>query len=179
MSGGGPGRERSAQLHLAEEWARALGNVTGQTEGTDPTGQPVTALTIQHGPAVMIVVEQNQVIGLLAGMEFPAELRTQVAQLPQKTQEKILYTIKQVLLEAPRIAWQMQPPTVTRMGELNKLQLSVFMRLDEKNAETFNRFADAIQELTALVVRIGVVIGQVFTGASTGGNEAPNASIYR
>lgn len=157
----------------------ALGNTTGRTEGSDPNGKRVIALTIQHGAALLVAVEQNEVLGLLASMEFPKDLRDQVSQLPKKTQEKMLYTIKQVLMETPRIAWQMQPPTLTIMGELDKLQLSEFMRLDEDNPETFNRFADAIQELSTLVVRVGTVVGQLFTGASTGGGESPNASIYR
>ncbi|MCI4326745.1 MAG: hypothetical protein L3K16_03800 [Thermoplasmata archaeon] len=166
-------------MEIAEKWASTLGDTTGQTDGADPKGSRLTALAIQHGPATLIVAEQNEVIVLIAGLEFPAQLRAQVNQLPQKTQEKILYTIKQVLMENARVAWQMQPATVTRLGELGKLQLSIFMRLDEKNTETFNGFADAIQELTTLVVRVGVVVGQVFTGGSTSGNEVPNASIYR
>jgi hypothetical protein len=179
MEGRQTGSQLSPQLRLAEKWAKELGNVTGQTEGTDPGGNKLPALTIQHGAALLIAVEQNEVLGLLAGMEFPATLREQIGLLPPKTQEKMLYTIKQVLMDNPRVAWQMQPPTTTRMGELDKLQLSAFMRLDGKNVETFNRFADAIQELTTLVVRVGVVVGQIFAGASTGGSEPPNSSIYR
>ncbi len=133
---------------LAEEWAKALGNTTSWVEGTGPSGTPVPALSIQHGPAGLVVIEPNGVLGVLAGMEFGGELKTQIARLPSKIQEKMLYTVKQALMECPRIAWQMQPPTVTRMGDLNNIQLSTFMQIDRNSKETFNRFADAIQELT-------------------------------
>lgn len=168
-----------AQLILADEWAVALGNTTGRTEGRDPDGNVVLAVTIQHGPAALLAVEQNGVLGLLAGMELAGELKEQIARLPSSIQEKLLYTVKQALMECPRVAWQMQPPTVTRMGELSSLQLSTFMRIERDSRETFNRFADAIQELSTQLVKVNIVMGQVFAGPSTGVADASHTNLYR
>lgn len=169
----------SAHLQLAEEWAIQLGNTTGRADGKDPEGNPVTALTIQHGPVQLLAVEQNGVLGLIGGIEFQDELRSQVARLPAKTQERMLYAVKQALVDCPRVAWQMQPPTVSRMGELVGLQLTSVQRIERDAADTFNRFADAIQELTTLVVKVNLILGQIFAGATTSGNTEAAGSIYR
>ena len=117
-------------------------------------------------------------LSCLPGMEFVGDFKTQVARLPSRIQEKMLFTVKQALMECPKMAWQMQPPTVTKMGDLNTIQLSILMQLDKGSKETFNRFADAIQELTTQLVKIGVVMGQVFAGSSTGVAGDSHTRIY-
>ena len=143
-------------------------------QGTDPHGQVVPAIGIQHGPAKILVVERDGFLTMVAQIDIPAPMRESLSRFGIQLQEKMLETLKLAFMDVPRVGWTILPPSSTRIDQVERVLITELLRISESDIGSFNRFCDAIQELTTLVVRAI----QVYTAPSKG-STSPNSPMYR
>jgi len=87
-------------------------------------------------------------------MAVPASLRAILSRLGEDSQRQLNDAIQAALLSNPRTAFQFSgdPKSVT---SIEVIQLEQVFRLDEQDRSSFNRFADAVQELVVGLNKVG------------------------
>ena len=73
--------------------------------------------------------------------------------------------LSQVLSENPRLGWALNPPTTATIGDLEGIRLTETFQVSESEVQSFNRFADAVQEVITAAARASAVFGQLMLGA--------------
>lgn len=156
----------SPQLDLAAKWALALELNVEPLAATDAEGHPVPGLVLSGPLLKYVVVEAKEVLLLLCDLTVPDQVRSGTAKLQKKLQEEMLIALRQALSDSPRLGWSLIPPTTTKISDLAQVRLSERLRLDESQVASFNRFADAIQEISTAAVRSGEVFGPLMMGST-------------
>ena len=157
----------TAQLELVGRWATELGNKVSQTEATNPAGQSVPALQVQHGVVTLLVVDQSGTVAVLSIIQFPPEARKITRQLSNDVQERLLNIMRNAMMDNPRTGWTITPPTATRAGDVEVIQLVQLLRIDEQGTQSFNRLADALQELATMTIKVGSFYGGALRPGAT------------
>jgi hypothetical protein len=147
------------QLQLAEKWLKEIGNEVAPAEATSQQGETFPALQVKHGQVALMVIDRNGVLSVLSILQIPPELRQTTQQLSNETQEQMLAVLRGALMENPRTGWTLFPPTVTRVGDLQAIQLNQLLKITGDESAAFNRLADAMQEVVTLTIKIGSIYG--------------------
>jgi len=175
--------DESPQLALARRWAVQLGNTVEPVQATDAQGDAVAAFGVRHGPIQLIILETpTGVLTVLAVITIPPELRQTIGRLPPEFQAKMQETLKLAFMDCPRVGWNLIPPTATLIGMVERFDLSENLRIVDSDVASFNRFADAIQEVVTLAVRGQQVYSTVFVGGPGPPSRATSphdTQIYR
>lgn len=171
------------QLQLAEKWLREIGNEVSPADATSQQGETFPALQVKHGQVTVMVIDRNGVLTVLSVLQIPPELRQTTQQLSNETQEQMLAVLRGALMDNPRTGWTLFPSTVTRVGDLQAIQLNQLLKIIGDEASAFNRLADALQEVVTLTIRIGSIYGGVLRpGASLpvsrSGHDSGHDRIY-
>lgn len=146
-------------LELAEKWAMGMGCQTARITATLPDGTVEPALSIKRGQFVIFCKEQSGALLLLAILEIPSESRSRLRMLDKPTKDKLLTALKLAIMQNERTGFSLFPEDIQSVDELQKFSLSQIVRLSESDTSSFNRFADAIQELTTGIVRSMMAFG--------------------
>ncbi|MCI4332603.1 MAG: hypothetical protein L3K01_02565 [Thermoplasmata archaeon] len=172
--------ELSPQLETARKWALALGNEVEITTITDMANTKRPAIGIKHGSIGLLAAEINGTLSVAALLGVPPDFRTASSMLPADLRFQMLESVRQALMDCPRVGWTLLPQTTASIEQLEALQMLELMRLADGDVQSFNRFADAIQELVTMVVRVQSVFGALLAGGprSTGPSSAAR-EIYR
>lgn len=155
--------EPSALLRLAEEWAKSLGNETAWGTGQRADGTSVPALALKHGIFILFCEDRAGILALTAMAEFPPEGRAQLRRLTEADEGKLAAALKAALTQNPRSGFSFFPPDFRHLFELQRLALEQHLKISSEDVSTFNRFADAIQELCSGMMHAGLVVGSVMT----------------
>lgn len=171
-------------LQVVERWAREMGNEVAPASATNQAGQTLPALSVKHGAVTLLIVDQNGVLGVMSLTQIPPELRQATESLSNEIQERILNALRSGLMDNPRTGWTLVPSTVTRISELEAIQLIQLLRVAEQGIEGFNRLADAIQEIVTMTIKLGTIYGGALKpGAalppSTAKKTSDHNPIYR
>ena len=136
-----------------------MGNEVAPASATNTAGQTLPALSIKHGAVTLIIVDQNGVLAVMSLINIPQEIRQATQSLSNEIQERILSALRSGLMDSPRTGWTLVPPTVTRVDELEAIQLFQLLKVAEQGVEGFNRLADAIQEVATMTIKLGAIYG--------------------
>lgn len=147
------------QLVLAEQWAKQMGKKVNRVDATLPNGKKIPILTIMHGTRAVLVSTRNEVIFIFIIIEIPEEIRNRLDKLDMAKQEKILLSLEHQLLSNARTAYRLEPQMLKKVSELKKIIVEQSIRISNKDQSSFNRFADAIQEVITVGVRAMLVFG--------------------
>ena len=125
----------------------------------DPAiGRNLPSLSVELGTLRFNAVEDpGMAIVLIFSIQPGDEVIRAANNLSRENQEKVLLLLKTALMENQRLAWALQPPTVTALGELRGIQLTQRFRVREDDPSTYNRFHDAFQELVTAQVKIQIL----------------------
>lgn len=148
-------------LTLAEKWARDLGNVTARISGTTPDGHEIPALSIKHGVFTVFCREEAGALHFSAILDIPADARSQLRKLDAPSQTRLLTTLKVALMENPRTGFGFFPVEFQRVYEIQKISLDQVVKISPDDSSTFNRFSDAIQELSTGLLKTVMVFSPV------------------
>jgi hypothetical protein len=165
-----------AQIELVRRWATMLGNTVESTTMTNALGVSAPGLKIQHGNTGLAAVEVNGVVGVMAMLGIDPALRALVRGLSQEIQERMLSLVRNTLSETPRNGWTLFPTTVSRIGDLEAIQIVQLLRVEETDISSFNRLSDAIQELATATVRVQAVYGTVVPSSAGPKTPSPDKS---
>jgi len=147
------------QLVLAEQWAKQMGKKVDRVEVTLPNGNKIPILAIMHGNRAVLISTQHEVIFIFITIEIPKDIRKRLDNLDIAKQEKILLSLEHQLLSNARTAYRLEPQIVKKVSDLNKIIVEESIRISNKDKSSFNRFADAIQEVITVAVRAMFVFG--------------------
>ena len=160
-------------LLLAEKGARAMGNQTRLVEiakgGRDRGG----LLVVMHGDQPALVREQMECISVFILMDIPDELVVEIAKLPSEYQKRLEVNLRGALLSHGRTAFALWPIRLRSIGELRRISIEQTLRISEEDPSSFNRYADAIQEVVTTTARVSKVLAPLFaSGGDSGGTSA-------
>ncbi len=158
-------------LDLAVKWAQELGNTAVVISGTYPDGRVIPAIAIKHGMFTVVCREGEGGLHLQGIMDIPPEARSQLRSLDAGSQSKLLTTLKGALMDNPRSGFGFFPVEFKHVYELQKISLDQVVRLVSDDAGTFNRFADAIQELATGMYKAAMVFGPLRVSQSFPGSD--------
>ncbi len=159
------------QLALAEKWAKQLGNKVERGEATLVTGKKVPLLNITHGNKPIFVHEANEIITVWINIGIPEEVREKIKTLDPASSQKMLISLKSQLLSNARTGFRMNPSNYKEFSEIK--DFTVEQRIKIKDIGSFNRFADAIQEVVTVAVKALLVYGIISTTESTTSDQKP------
>jgi hypothetical protein len=146
-------------LELAREWAIELGNTTEHISATGPDGKVEPAISIQHGMFVIFCKEQGEALLLIAVAEVPPVTRARLRTLDEPIRQKLLTSLKLAVMQNERTGFNLLPVDLTSIEQLQKYSLSQTVRIARDSPETYNRFGDAIQEISSGLLRSLMAFG--------------------
>jgi hypothetical protein len=155
------------RLKLAEKWLKEIGNEVSPAEATNQQGETLPALQVKHGAVSVLVIDRNGVMTVLSVLQIPPELRLATQKLSNETQEQMLGVLRAALMDNPRTGWTLFPPTVTRVGDLQGIQMNQLFKIDGDQSAAFNRLADAMQEVVTMTVKVGSIFGGALRPGAT------------
>lgn len=163
-----------AQLQLVQRWVNALGMSTRQVEGTAPDGTKVAALEIHRGPNTIAafsppISEPFVILKLMVNL--PASLRATIGKLGADSRRQLSEAVFGALQSNPRSGYQLIPPGSQDLTDVQQFSLEQAVRVSENDAGTFNRLADAIQELVTGYVLAGRQIALFVKGPTVEGTS--------
>lgn len=154
----------SPQLQTVLAWARDLQLGIEPLEARDASGATLPGLALIRGQLRLSLLEIKGVLHLICDLNVPPQVRDATRKLKAKLQEEMLIALRQALSESPRVGWVLMPPTTARIGDLEQIRLTEAFRITAADPGTFNRFADAVQELATAALKAGGVYGQLMAG---------------
>ena len=146
------------QLALARRWFEQLGGKVSDVPLDLSVGRDLPSIAIDFGLAKLnAVVDKGGTLVILQTLKLSPEVVIAAKNMGRENQERVLLLLKNTLMENQRMLWALMPPTCTAIGELEAIQVMERMRISEEEVATFNRFQDAIQELSTLRVKVQVL----------------------
>ena len=168
-------------LTLAEKWAKQMGKEVERGKATLPDGKEIPVLFVSHGPRWVIIRKENDIIIINVFIEVPDEVRERIKTLDPTAQDRFLLQLKYQLLSNARTGWYPEPKTYKKPHELKKIIIEQRIRLSKMDHSSFNRYADALQEVVTVGVRVMILYG-IIPPESTGGESTdigpPPDSMY-
>ncbi len=151
------------QIDIAEPWLQSMGKPTRRTKLQVPGGVEIPGLEIHHGSFVLVAYsppgEESKFLVVKMFANLPASLRGQVGRLGDETRRQLTDDVFELLQANPRSGYAVMPQGVAEFSRIEQMSLEQVMRLDQSDNQSFNRLADAVQELVSGMTRIGRRIG--------------------
>jgi len=161
------------QLSLAEKWAQQLGNRVNSGEAALENGTKIPILGVDHGGRLVLVSEENETLIVSINITIPDEVRKKIKTIDKDTAQKILMSLQNQLLSNARTAFMMNPNKFENLSEITNISIQQRIKISLKDPSSFNRFADAIQEVVTVAVKTMLIYGIVSNTQSTSGNQKP------
>lgn len=144
-------------VELAERWARELGYPTDRTEGTRSDGSTVPSLVIQYGAVSLLCNEHEGTLRVLAVMDVSPETRAQLRKLDAGASAQLLSALKLALTQNPRGGFSCYPSGFRHAAEIEQISLHQRFKVADGDLGSFNRFLDALQEVSVGAIRLAAV----------------------
>jgi hypothetical protein len=147
------------QLLILRGWLDAMGATVQDVPIDLAVGRdrPSIQINFPDGIGLNAVEDKAGGVLLLLSMAPAPEVAQAARSLNAENQEKLLLVLKNNLLSVHRLSWQLEPVTVTRLGQLQRIVLYERFRVEESDASTYNRFQDAFAELSTVRTMIRVL----------------------
>lgn len=160
-------------LATAQKWATDLGNQVTQVTAQRPGGPPEPALQIKHGAYVLFAKLGTEagVLVIMAIADLPPEFRARLARLDEESKIKLYVALKFALVQNSRDAFEIHPVTSKNIAEVERFGITQMLRVEEGDTASFNRLADAIQELVTGLARASMALGPVQGDSGTNVNS--------
>ena len=159
------------QLELALQWAKDMDKEVKIIEAETADSRRVPVLQVFHGKRWVIVSAKASSVSVVVPLKIPESARKKITKLPDNIQEKAIFMHRQQLLSYGRIGYILTPLGVRKLGDVEGVLIEEVLRLSPREYSTFNRFADAVQE----VITAGVWVLHFIGGMSSG--EEPAESV--
>jgi hypothetical protein len=117
--------------------------------------------------------------------DVPKEVKDRLAKLSPELQQQVLVTFVDRLLRHPRSGYAVQPVGFKGLHQMDRWVVTQVVRVDEEDPGTFQRFADALQEVATVFMGAGMVLAAVMQrpppGADSGSSATapPPPGMYR
>ena len=151
-------------LELAAKWAKDLGNQVIHISASLPGGKIDPALSITHGTFVLFCKDLGESISLIGIVDIPPDSRARLRALSSDESSRMFMAFRLALMENPRSGFSFFPTDFKTIHEVQKFSLEQRFRVSESDTASFNRFADAIQELATGILRAAMVFGPMGVG---------------
>lgn len=139
------------QLSTMKKWFEQLGAKVEEIPPDKSKGRDLPSLGISFGEfRLNAVVDPGGSAVLLLTMKMGDDVRKLAHSVGEDAQRKMIMLLKQALMANPRLAWAFGPSTATLIEQIQEIQLMQRFRVKEDDASTFNRFADALQEVATV-----------------------------
>lgn len=115
---------------------------------------------------------------------FPPDVREKLVSASSSDQNIFLMELRNQLVANGRLGFSFSPTSpVSSVAGLESVAIDCIVRIEEGNIASFNRFADAVQEISTAVFRVAVFIGG-FSAAATAASTytsstPPPTGIYQ
>lgn len=149
-------------VELAEKWSRELGYATERTEGRRTDGSVIPSIAIEHGAVSLLCNEQNGALHVLAVMNIAPETRANLRRLDAAQNAQFLSTLKSVLMQNPRGGFSVYPGGFRHAAEMQQISLDQRLRIAPGDLASYNRFIDALQEVSVGALRLAAVFEPYF-----------------
>lgn len=150
-------------LLLAENWARGMGKVTKRVSFQTPNGGEIVVLTVMHGDKQVFVHEWNECISVFALMDLPEELTTRMRAMSSQLQRRLEVGLQRELVSLGRTAFTFRPLPLESIVHLQRISVSQLIRISSGDPSSFNRFADAIQEVVTSIARAASILAPILS----------------
>jgi hypothetical protein len=143
-------------LALAEKWLSQMGKRVSRTTAVAPTGATVPGLHVQHGTISVFILPAlggTDAITVFGVLEIPPDVRARLGRESKETQARLHQGLRYLLMLGDRTGFTILPPTATLIADVTRFSLEEILRLDEADSGSFNRLADAVQEVVNGIVR--------------------------
>jgi hypothetical protein len=147
----------SEMVALAEKWAGELGCATERTEGRRTDGSIVPSVSIQHGATWLLCNEKSGVLRLLAVMDVAPETRAALRRLDANQNHQFLRTLRLELMQNPRGGFSVYPGEFRHAAEIQQISIEQRCRIAAGDLASYNRFIDAMQELSIGALRLALL----------------------
>lgn len=155
----------SEMLQLAERWAREAGCETERTEGRRTDGSTIPSIAIQHGAVSLLCNERDGVLRVIVVMDIAEGTRAQLRRLDANQNAQFLSTLRSTLTQNPRGGFSCYPGGFRHASEIRQITLEQRLRIAANELSSFNRFLDAMQEVSIGALRVA----QIFEPFHSGG----------
>ncbi len=161
------------QLSLAEKWAKQLGNKVNIGEISLKDGSKIPILAIDHGGKLVLISEEDDTINIVINIDVPEEVRKKIGAIDKDTAHKMLISLQNQLMSNARTAYMMNPNKFKNLSEVKTISIQQRIKISAKDSCSFNRFADAIQEVVTVAVKAMLIYGIISNTQSTSGDQKP------
>lgn len=171
-------------LELAEKWAIELGKGTVRGQLTSQDGTPQPLLVVDHAGKVVFVRQERECLVVFTLVELQPDALEKVAKLGPDLQRRVFAAFRLQLMLDGRTGYALAPAGVKRMRDVRRVAVEQILKVDRDDPATFNRYADAIQEVVTTTVRAFSVFGHLLAddgkaGGTSGVGRPPPSLMYR
>lgn len=171
----------SPALELAEEWASAMSMPTHRGEFED-RGSKAPLLFVTRGTHDVYVRGQGACIIVFLVVTFSDEAKARLQRLRRPVQRRAISGLRLHLLAHARNSFSLSPEGVREAEHLNRLVVEQLIRVSRDDPASFNRFADAIQEVVAGTARamafLGTLVEETDHGPDRGKGPTTPSGMY-
>lgn len=172
----------SPALELAERWAREKGDEVGRATGVFGNGPPEAVLRLHHGPAPIVLRDLGGCLQVMGSLQLPEGFRASLKEMDEDGRQELLSALREELMSCPRVGFMLGPESAAGLTDLDRVVVDSVLRLGADDAQTFNRFADAIQETETVLLRVADLIGTFGTSyhrqRAYSSSTPPPADLY-
>lgn len=169
-------------LLLAETWARGMGKVTKRVSFQTPNGGEIVVLTVMHGDKQVFVHKWNECISVFALMDIPEELTARIRTMSSHLQRRLEVGLQRELVSLGRTAFTFRPLPLESIAHLQRISVSQLIRISSGDLSSFNRYADAIQEVVTAIARAASILVPILSvkgeSSGTSGDRAVPTGMY-
>jgi len=176
----------SPTLATAERWAKQLGDKVEVIEGKKPDGTPVSVLKVTRGSLEVVVIDRgNGLVEIDCPQDLAKEAKDRLRALAPELQQATLLTFIDRLLRNPRAGYAFQPLGIKALHDVDRWVFTQVVKVSDDDPGSFQRFADALQEVVTGFMSAAMVIAAVMQrpppGAASGSSTAspPPTGMYR
>jgi len=145
-------------LTLADRWARELGKTTRLMELLDSDGSKGVVLLIVHRDHRIFIQARGECIVVTVLIEIPTEVTAAIARQSAPMKRRIEVNLRTELASNGRTAFTLRPAAMTDIEQLRRITVEQLMKVSEDDPSSFNRLADAIQEVVTTAARASAVL---------------------
>ncbi len=159
-------------MELAEEWAKGMGKGTMRGEFSTPEGTRQPLLVVDHGGNRVFVRQDRDCLTVFVIVEMEQDAIDKVAKLSPDLQRRLYAAFRLQLMMHGRTGFATAPTGAKHLREIRRVVIEQVVRIEKNDTSTYNRYADAIQEVVTSMVRAFSVFGHLLSDGSGGAGTA-------
>lgn len=149
-----------------------MGKETFRGEFSTIEGIRKPLLVVDHGGKIVFVREERDCLVVFSIVEMEQDAIDKVAKLSPDLQRRLYTAFRLQLMMHGRTGFSTFPPGARHLREIRRVAVEQVVRIEKGNTATYNRYADAIQEVITTTVRAFSVFGHLLSDGSGGAGTA-------